>query len=314
MAAIEKIYQIVKEFCKEMNELNETERPIIRIPRGATGSAAGLPFEVWFQSEISGKMKYKVFGKMDFVDYILNNYAMSLDKLLQATWWGNIQQFRPEIIKRVKMGEQPKLQQALGDVIIKYGDDLNDIILVNVKATEVSNGEPVGRPPNIISAYRLLQFFLELFENKRHLVEKVNVWLIGFDYNPLGEEKVRIEQCHFKNLFWLDLKKAPLINFDAAIQIQWHLKDMIEIENQAIHEFAENLAYKYRNEWKTFINKARALVIYTGGDIQIPMFSYLSGAFVAVHAVETKVIWTGAVGQKEFYTQMASVSARANTA
>jgi len=44
------------------------------------------------------------------------------------------------------------------------------------------------------------------------------------------------------------------------------------------------------------------------------MFSYLSGAFVAVQAVETKVIWTGAVGQKEFYTQMASVSARANTA
>ena len=55
-------------------------------------------------------------------------------------------------------------------------------------------------------------------------------------------------------------------------------------------------------------NKETYIAIYTGGDIRIPMFSYLSGAFVAVQAVETKVIWTGAVGQKEFYTQMASVS------
>jgi hypothetical protein len=55
-------------------------------------------------------------------------------------------------------------------------------------------------------------------------------------------------------------------------------------------------------------NKETYTVIYTGGDIRIPMFSYLSGAFVAVQAVETKLIWTGAVGQKEFYTQMASVS------
>jgi|GEM_PF-1855106 len=55
-------------------------------------------------------------------------------------------------------------------------------------------------------------------------------------------------------------------------------------------------------------NKETYIAIYTGGDTRIPMFSYLSGAFVAVQAVETKVIWTGAVGQKEFYTQMASVS------
>jgi hypothetical protein len=253
--AVEEIRQIVKEFCEKINESEVKKKPIISVPRGATGSAAGLPFEKWFQKAISDKIKYEVFGRLDFMNYILENYNISLDILLKTTWWGGFQQFTPENIRRVKKGEKPKLQQTLGDIIIKYGNDLNDIILINVKATEVSNGEPVGRPPNIISAYRLLRFFLELFNNKPHLIKKVNVWLVGFDYNPLEEEKVRIRQCHFKNLFWLDLDKAPPINFDAAIQIQWHLRDMIECEEQTVEDFAQKLAYKYRAEWKAFVNQ-----------------------------------------------------------
>jgi len=253
MMIVEEIRENLKEFCERINKLGETEKPIVGIPKGATGSAAGLPFERWFQSEISKGIRQEVFGRLDFVNYFIKNHLDTASP--ENLWWWTIQQITPETIRRVKKGEEPKLQQAMGDIIIKYGEDLNDVVLINVKATEVSNGEPIGRAPNIVSAFRLLNFFVEMFDEKPRLVDKVNVWLVGFDYNPIGKDKVRIRQCHFKDLFRLDLDEAPELNFDAAIQIQWHLGDMIEDEKQALEEFAVKLAEKYRTEWKDFTKR-----------------------------------------------------------
>jgi len=255
--SIDEIRQKIKELCKQINELDESEKPVVTIPKGATGSAAGLPFELWFKNEISKRIECEVFGRIDFMKYVIQNFLTNktLDELNKKVWWGKVQQFSEKNIKRITKGEEPKLQQALGDIVIKYGDDLNDVILVNVKATEVSDGEPIGRPPNIISAYRLLDFFVHIFEEKFHLIKKVNVWIVGFYYNPMGEGKVKIVKCHFVDMFKLDLDKAPPINFDAAIQIQWHTGDMIERGEQTLEEFAEKLAEKYQTEWKSFIKR-----------------------------------------------------------
>jgi hypothetical protein len=251
--SLEEIRQSIKELCREV----ENKKPIINIPRGATGSAAGLPFELWFKNEMSKRTKYEVFGRIDFMKYIIENFLrnIKLEELLRTTWWAGLQQFSTGNVRRIQRNEEPKLQQALGDVVIKYGEDLNDVVLINVKATEVSNGKPVGRPPNIVSAFRLLEFFLEMFEEKPLLIDKVNTWLVGFYYNPIGNGKVKIISCRFLNIFKLDLEKAPEINFDAAIQIQWHLCDMIEREEQTLEEFAQKLASKYLTEWKAFTQR-----------------------------------------------------------
>ena len=243
----------------KINDFDESEKPTISIPSGATGAAAGLPFEKWFKVELAKETKHKVFDKLEFAKYVigvLESKNQNLNSLRKNTWWAKVQQFTPATIERIKRGEEPKLQQPLGDVAVMYGDDLNDVLLLNIKATEAKeNGEPVGRPPNIVSAMRLLKFFVELFDKKPHLTEKANVWLVGFDYIPMGGGKVRIEQAHFKSMLKLDLEKAPPINFDAAIQIQWHLNDMVEDETQSLGDFAKKLANKYRDEWKTFTNR-----------------------------------------------------------
>jgi hypothetical protein len=256
--SLEELRQNIRRLCIEIREYDESKKPIIKIPEGATGSAAGLPFESWFKNEMSGRMtKYKVFGRIEFIKYVIQNFLKNrgLDELHEITWWARLQQFSAENVRRIQIGEEPKLQQALGDIVIKYGDDLNDIVLINVKATEVSDGKPVGRPPNIVSAFRLLEFFLEIFEEKPHLADKVNTWLVGFYYNPIGNGRVRIVNCHFINMFKLDLEKAPEINFDAAIQIQWHVGDMIEREDQTLEMFAQKLADKYWTEWKAFTKR-----------------------------------------------------------
>jgi len=54
-------------------------------------------------------------------------------------------------------------------------------------------------------------------------------------------------------------------------------------------------------------NGETSTVIYTGKDLQVPLFSYSSGAFVGIQAVETRVVWTS-VDKRAFYEQVKSVS------
>jgi transcription elongation GreA/GreB family factor len=54
-------------------------------------------------------------------------------------------------------------------------------------------------------------------------------------------------------------------------------------------------------------NGETSTVIFTGKDLQAPLFSYSSGAFVGVQAVETRIVWTS-VDKRAFYEQITSVS------
>jgi hypothetical protein len=54
-------------------------------------------------------------------------------------------------------------------------------------------------------------------------------------------------------------------------------------------------------------NGETSTIIYTGKDLQAPLFSYSSGAFVGIQAVETRIVWTS-VDKRTFYEQITSVS------
>lgn len=260
MEDVEKIYYVIKNLCSSISEADEAGKPTIEIPRGATGSAAGLPFENWFKESLSGKVDYEVFERLEFIRYVDKNYlrkkSVNLNELRKNVWWWEPQQLSEKVIERIRMGERPKLQQALGDIIVKYGEGLNDIVLINVKATEVGrDGKPIGRQPNIVSALRLLNFLVDIFTEKIILKNKINIWLVGFHYLPKEENKVQIRNAYFKDLFKLDLERAPPINFDAANQIQWHLNEMVENQNQTLEDFAIKLGEKYLKEWKEFMKR-----------------------------------------------------------
>jgi len=262
MEGVQRLRDEVVTLCAEIERMPE-ENKIINIPVGATGSAAGLPFEDWFYQELRSRITglgFEIFRPFDFVLYIINEIIdqrrIPLDQLRNNVWWWSIQQFSESLIKRVREGERPKQQQAMGDIIVKYGIDLNDVVLINVKATEVDKrGKPVGRPPNIISSLRLLEFLHRLFTKHRNLIDKVNIWLVCFHYYRPRPGIAKIHKAIFRDLFKLDLSKAPSINFDAAIQIQWHVEEMIEDPSLTIEKFAIILARKLLDEWERFYQK-----------------------------------------------------------
>jgi hypothetical protein len=247
--------QTIYELCSELNKAKD--KPIVNLKKGASGSAAGLPFEDWAYNKLKERFRepYRLFNTYDLAEYLTYNILnkTSLSELRGKTWWVGLQQLTEETIQEIRLGRRPKFQQALGDLILQYGDDINTVALLNIKSSELGDDRPQGRPPNIVSAYRLLEFLAELIDEKYHLIDKVAIYFLGFYYKRIDEEHVSVDRCYLRNLFKLDVKKAPPINFDAAIQIQWHIMDMVEKE-QSLLDFAEQLAEKYLEEWRAFTN------------------------------------------------------------
>jgi hypothetical protein len=230
------------------------------VSRRAHGSAAGIPFEEWVVNALKS-CKLNAFLQEEFVEYIveeLQRLGFSLNGIkriiFEKTWWGSYVVSENQL----KAAKPSAYQQSLADVIVFYGEnvskELNNILIVNVKSHDLRKD---SRPPNIISALRVLEFGKDLLMKAQHypdFIDKANIIFVGIYYS-VKDNNARIDSIHVKDFFKLDVDKMPPINFDAAIQIQWHVRDMVE--NPAIGKltFLEKLARKYLTEWQEFVGK-----------------------------------------------------------
>jgi hypothetical protein len=230
------------------------------VSRRAHGSAAGIPFEEWVVNALKS-CKLNAFLQEEFVGYIveeLRSLGFSLNGIkriiFEKTWWGSYVVSENQL----KAAKPSAYQQSLADVIVFYGEnvskELNNILIVNVKSHDLRKD---SRPPNIISALRVLEFGKDLLMKAQHypdFIDKANIIFVGIYYS-VEDNNARIDSIHVKDFFKLDVDKMPPINFDAAIQIQWHVRDMVE--NPAIGKltFLEKLARKYLTEWQEFVGK-----------------------------------------------------------
>lgn len=181
----------------------------------------------------------------EFLNKLLDKHQMlGLDHtdIITRTWWGKL------LLQKKPKPETYKQTQGLGaDLICYHGNefkDLVDVILLNVKSR---NTERSGRHPNIISAYRLLDYFSNICYDSptNELLDKIQYWVMGFDH-----KSGLIHNVYVKDLFKLDVSKMPPINFDAALQLQWHVGDMETLPNQTNREFISNFTKKFNDDWK----------------------------------------------------------------
>jgi len=170
--------------------------------------------------------------------------ASGLDHInaVAGTWWGNLLlQGKPTL----KAYQQT---QGMGaDLVCHHEetpDDAGAVILINVKSRNTARK---GRPPNIISAYRLLNYFSNMCYPlaARGLLEEIRYWVLGFDH-----KSGVVQNAHVKDLLKLDVSRMPPINFDAAMQIQWHVGDMATLPRQTPREFISKFTTKFNEDWK----------------------------------------------------------------
>lgn len=218
----------------------------------AYGHSAGNPLELWIKEELT-KNGWKVYFPNKFISEIFDKIG-DLPKIIQflkGTFWDKLlitrKQFEDFLAKKPIM----RWQQEGADLVLFYGKDIikepNKVILLNVKSHEFSRK---SRNPNIMSAQRLLEYLESLIgrENGKELLKLSCLWFVGVTYNAT-KDGGKLVGIYIKDLFKIDTSKIPQINFDAAIQIQWHVENMIEIE-QNNEDFALRLSEEFIKRWK----------------------------------------------------------------
>lgn len=218
------------------------------------GHQAGIPVEDWVKERLNEALPdIHTYSTREFFQVVFCEYSGDIEKLLESTWWGfkGYRGARLLItkgqIESIQSGESPdEWQQSGSDLVVYLGEDsksLYDIVAINVKSHNTSRE---SRDPNIMSAQRLLYFFKDLLDRDFDL-DRVAMWFLGVEYH-VDETETLVENIHIRDLFSLDLDSLPLINFDAAIQIQWHVHNMVE-KTQSKREFMGNLAGVFMEQW-----------------------------------------------------------------
>ncbi len=246
--------------------IKDSEKRKVAVSRRATGSASGLPFEPWAR-DILQECGFSVFLQEEFIGTVVREMrkrGYTNDKISyiirERTWWGmkDYMVSRKQLEAALKNTDIPTYQQSIADIVLFYGNDivseLNNIVIINVKSHDIDRK---SRDPNIISAKRVLEFFKDLLEKAvtyPEFIDKANLWFIGFYYKRYRSYS-EIKEIYVKDLFKLDVTRIPVINFDAAIQIQWHVKNMIEKEDMDKLKFIESLAEEYLKRWQEFVQK-----------------------------------------------------------
>ncbi|AGK61366.1 hypothetical protein Asulf_01375 [Archaeoglobus sulfaticallidus PM70-1] len=244
----------------------------VAIMSRASGSASGLPFEEWTKNKLN-ECGFKTFLQEEYLLEVVRELKekghsnSQIERIIRDTWWGtsNYMISRNQLNHAfnqhaLNQNDPPAYQQSIADIILFYGNDLvdniNDIVAINVKS---HNLDRPSRDPNIISAKRIIDYMKDILETKPSIIDKVNLWFIGIYYRQ-SSGYASIEEIYIKDFFRLDVKKIPTINFDAAIQIQWHVKDMVELESQDKLTFIESLAEEFNKRWVEFVDRRTASI------------------------------------------------------
>jgi len=246
---------------------NTNRNKIAGFERGdAYGHEAGMPIERWVKAILDeidwSKGNVRNYFPNDFLTEIFSRIGKDerkIENALEQVWWAPLI-VSPKQIRQFLNGQNiERWQQEGGDIILFYGTDflkdISNVVLINVKSHDLGRA---SRPPNIMSAQRLLEYFADLLEREYfgQVLGKVNLWFLGVDYTVHGSVAV-VDKVHIRDLFLLDLSKLPQINFDAAIQIQWHVRDMNEIQQDKL-TFVENLAKTFISQWKAHSERKEA--------------------------------------------------------
>jgi hypothetical protein len=245
---------VAQEFVVIRRETKELEVP--GLLEDALGHAAGTRMEGWVNERLKQRLREKglqVYYPNEFLFEIFKQIGKD-EKLIKAkiqeNWWGSLIFTRKHISEFMQDKRVTPWQQEGADLILFYGNEIvkhsEFIILLNVKSHNIDRA---SRPPNIISAQRVLKFLHEIIVKKGYedKLERLQYWILGVNWKFV-DSKAIIQDVQLKDLFKLDVSKIE-INFDAAIQIQWHVKDMVEKEQTRV-EFITQLTNRFLTKWQ----------------------------------------------------------------
>lgn len=252
--------EIESHFKKILEDENESKVP--DITENAFGHSASGAIEDWTVEQLNKiDSNFKAYFPEEFLIELFTKIGKDVKKIetaLQSSWWSCWLGTSKYVRNFISDKPLERSQQDGADILLFYGTDvltdINSVILINAKS---HNLEKNSRPPNIVSCKRLLEDFQCLL-NPKHSdtwLPLANYWFVSCSW-LFKDGNATIKEIDLRDLFKLDLvnSKGLTVNFDAAIQLQCHVKQMIELEQKKM-QFMKNFSQLVSDQWKSFMKK-----------------------------------------------------------
>jgi len=244
---------IRKKIESEFSDIFKDEDNLIfEVESGAYGHSAGDAIEGWLKSNLL-KNGWDVYYTHEFLSEVfplIGKDKTNIINYLDNLWWGNLIHTKRQINDFIKGEEIGPFQQSGADIVLFYGNNIDTepekLILINAKSHNIDR---MSRAPNIISAQKILTYFKDTLQKDSDMINNFEYWFFGVNNTQISPKLGKVESIHIKDLFKIDTDCISQINFDAAIQIQFHLADMPEIKQTKL-EFIDRLSDLFIEKWK----------------------------------------------------------------
>lgn len=211
----------------------------VTIPRPLSGTlsghAAGEPFDKEVYTKIKMELPHNTFRQFEYLNDLFSKNPTVIG------FSGRQQLFNsPTVLFLLMRGKEATDKWSVSNPFDEKQNDTADILVVDEDFYEIidvktRNIDKSAQAPNIISAYKLAQVCGKMIDNQEF--DKFTINYIEIDWK-LQDDKLVCQNAHFASLF----KSNPndlYINWAAAMQIQFHVRDLQQNFNGDVEMWAK---------------------------------------------------------------------------
>lgn len=200
-----------------------------------SGHAAGEPFDKHVYREVKKQFPKNTFRQYEYLNDLFSKNPNVIGFEARQNLFNS-----PTVLFLLSRGKNATDNWSIENPFDEKQNDTADILVVkndfyeiiDIKTRNISKS---AQPPNIISAYKLAQVCAKMIDNKEFDNFTINYFEIDW---LLNKDKLVCNDTHFACLF----KTQPsdlYINWAAAMQIQFHVRDLDQTYNGTMESWAK---------------------------------------------------------------------------
>lgn len=201
-----------------------------------SGHAAGEPFDRHVYSEIKKQFPENTFRQYEYLNDLFSKNPKVIGFEARQALFNS-----PTVLFLLSRGKNATDKWSIENPFDEKQNDTADILVVKENFYEIidiktRNISKLAQPPNIISAFKLAQVCAKMLDNKEFDNFTINYFEIDW---LLNNDKLVCSDTHFACLF----KAQPnelYINWAAAMQIQFHVRDLDQTYNGTMENWAKS--------------------------------------------------------------------------
>ena len=201
-----------------------------------SGHAAGEPFDKHVYSEIKKQFPKNTFRQYEYLNDLFSKNPNVIGFQARQNLFNS-----PTVLFLLSRGKNATDKWSIENPFDEKQNDTADILVVkndfyeiiDIKTRNVSKS---AQPPNIISAFKLAQVCAKMLDNQEFDNFAINYFEIDW---LLDNDKLVCQDTHLGCLF----KAQPsdlYINWAAAMQIQFHVRDLDQSFNGTMESWAKS--------------------------------------------------------------------------